>query len=60
MLLKMLKSKIHRATVTDANLDYEGSIAIDPVIDTSGVVREIEFNPVGIREPEGRQISPAG
>lgn len=25
----MLKSKIHRATVTDANLNYEGSIAID-------------------------------
>src|SRR4030065_943004 len=25
----MLKSKIHRATVTDANLDYEGSVAID-------------------------------
>ncbi|MFQ5330352.1 MAG: aspartate 1-decarboxylase [Thermodesulfobacteriota bacterium] len=25
----MLKSKIHRATVTDANLDYEGSISID-------------------------------
>ena len=28
----MLKSKIHRATVTDANLDYEGSIAVDPVV----------------------------
>ena len=26
----MFKSKIHRATVTDANLDYEGSITIDP------------------------------
>jgi len=26
---KMLKSKIHRATVTEANLEYEGSIAID-------------------------------
>jgi aspartate 1-decarboxylase len=26
---RMLKSKIHRATVTDANLDYEGSITID-------------------------------
>ncbi|HWL66029.1 MAG TPA: aspartate 1-decarboxylase [Actinomycetota bacterium] len=26
----MLKSKIHRATVTDANLDYVGSITIDP------------------------------
>ncbi len=26
----LLKSKIHRATVTDANLNYEGSISIDP------------------------------
>ncbi len=25
----MLKSKLHRATVTDADLNYEGSIAID-------------------------------
>jgi len=25
----MFKSKIHRATVTDANLSYEGSISID-------------------------------
>ena len=25
----MLKSKIHRATLTDANLEYEGSITID-------------------------------
>ena len=25
----MLKSKIHRATVTAANIDYEGSITID-------------------------------
>lgn len=25
----LLKSKIHRATVTDANVDYEGSISID-------------------------------
>ena len=29
MLRTMLKSKIHRATLTDCNLDYEGSIAID-------------------------------
>jgi aspartate 1-decarboxylase len=26
----LLKSKIHRATVTEANLNYEGSISIDP------------------------------
>jgi len=25
----MLKSKIHRATVTEANLEYEGSVSID-------------------------------
>jgi len=29
MFRKMLKSKIHRATVTEADLDYEGSITID-------------------------------
>jgi len=28
----MLKSKIHRATVTDADVHYEGSITIDPVL----------------------------
>lgn len=32
MNLSMLKSKLHRATVTDANLAYEGSISIDPVL----------------------------
>lgn len=29
-MVKVLKSKIHRATVTDADLEYEGSISIDP------------------------------
>ena len=29
MLRTMLKSKIHRATVTEANLYYEGSITLD-------------------------------
>lgn len=29
MRRQMLKSKIHRARVTDANVDYEGSITID-------------------------------
>ncbi len=30
MRITMLKCKIHRATVTDANLNYEGSVSIDP------------------------------
>ncbi len=29
MLIEVLKSKIHRATVTDMNLNYSGSIGID-------------------------------
>jgi aspartate 1-decarboxylase len=29
MLVTICKSKIHRVTVTDANLNYEGSITID-------------------------------
>lgn len=29
MEIEVLKSKLHRATVTDANLNYEGSISID-------------------------------
>lgn len=32
MRVNMLKSKIHRATVTDANLNYEGSVSIDPAL----------------------------
>ncbi len=30
MLVEMLKAKLHRARVTDADLNYEGSISIDP------------------------------
>jgi len=32
----MLKSKIHRARVTQVNLDYEGSITIDKVLMEAG------------------------
>ena len=32
MLRTLLKSKIHRARVTDANLNYEGSLTIDSAL----------------------------
>ncbi len=39
MQLNMLKAKIHRATVTLAELHYEGSCAIDgDLLDASGIV----------------------
>jgi len=42
MTMQLLKSKIHRAAVTDANVNYEGSLTID---------REL-MNKVGLREYE--------
>ena len=39
MLLTMMKAKLHRATVTQADLEYEGSIAIDrDLLDASGIL----------------------
>jgi len=39
VLLTMLKAKLHRATVTGADLDYEGSIAIDrDLMDAAGIL----------------------
>lgn len=39
MLLHMYKSKIHRATVTEANLNYVGSITIDQdLLDAAGIL----------------------
>lgn len=38
MLLNMLKGKIHRAVVTQAELDYVGSITIDEdLMEASGI-----------------------
>lgn len=38
-LLTLMKAKIHRAVVTQADLDYEGSIAIDRVLlDQAGIL----------------------
>ncbi len=39
MFLTMFKGKIHRATVTEANLNYVGSITIDEdLLDASGIL----------------------
>lgn len=43
MTRKMLKSKIHRATVTGADLNYEGSVTIDPLLLEAADMLEYEF-----------------
>ena len=46
MLRFMLKTKIHRATVTEANVAYGGSITIDrDLMDAAGI---IPFEQVGV------------
>lgn len=40
MLIEVLKSKIHRVTVTEACLNYIGSITIDEdLMDAAGIIR---------------------
>ena len=48
MNLTMLKSKIHRATVTEANVDYVGSITIDAdLLDAAGL---LEYEKVSVAD----------
>lgn len=42
MIRTFLKSKIHRARVTDANLQYEGSISLDPALIEAAELMEFE------------------
>ena len=42
MRRRMMKSKIHRATVTDANLHYVGSITVDPLLLEAANILEYE------------------
>ncbi|MCR5013870.1 MAG: aspartate 1-decarboxylase [Bacteroidales bacterium] len=42
MLTQVLKGKIHRATVTQAELDYVGSITIDETLMEASGIREYE------------------
>ena len=42
MLINLLKSKIHRATATEANLNYVGSISIDKALMTAANICEFE------------------
>jgi aspartate 1-decarboxylase len=38
----MMRAKIHRATVTDSNIDYVGSISLSPELMHAADIREFE------------------
>ena len=42
MQIEVLKSKIHRATVTDANINYIGSVTIDAALMNAANLIEFE------------------
>ncbi len=68
MQLSLLKAKIHRATVTHSELNYEGSIAIDGLLLEASGIREFEqvhiwdvtngsrFSTYAIRAEEGSGV----
>lgn len=53
MKLTMMKGKIHRATVTQADLHYEGSISIDQdLLDLSGILPNEQVDILNITNGE--------
>lgn len=49
MIINMLKSKIHRASVTEANLNYTGSITIDQtLLEAAGILEYEQVQVVNI------------
>jgi aspartate 1-decarboxylase len=53
MYIEVLKSKIHRVTVTEANLNYMGSITIDEdLMDAAGVIENEKVQVVNVNNGE--------
>lgn len=53
MLIEVLKSKIHRATVTESDLHYIGSITIDEVLmEKTGIIENEKVHVVNINNGE--------
>ena len=53
MQLTLLRAKIHRATVTDADLNYEGSISIDEtLLAASGILPYEQVDVLNINNGE--------
>jgi aspartate 1-decarboxylase len=53
MQIEVLKSKIHRAVVTEANLNYVGSITIDEdLIDAANIIENEKVQVVNVNNGE--------
>ena len=53
MIIEVLKSKIHRVTVTEANVDYVGSITIDKALmEAANIIRGEKVQVVNVTNGE--------
>ncbi len=53
MILTMMKAKIHRAVVTQCDLNYEGSISIDrDLLDATGILPNEQVDVLNINNGE--------
>lgn len=53
MMINVLSGKIHRATVTDADIDYEGSITIDEkLMEMAGILPNQQVQVVNVSNGE--------
>ena len=53
MMINVLSGKIHRATVTEADIDYEGSISIDEkLMEMAGIVPNQQVQVVNVSNGE--------
>ena len=53
MLIQVFRAKLHRVTVTEANLNYMGSITIDEdLLDASGIIPNERVQVVNINNGE--------
>ena len=53
MILTLLKGKIHRATVTQCDLNYEGSISVDAaLLERSGILPHEQVDVLNINNGE--------
>jgi aspartate 1-decarboxylase len=53
MFIEVFKSKIHRATVTEANLNYIGSLTIDEdLMDAAGIFEHEKIQVVNVNNGE--------
>src|SRR5687767_13957196 len=53
MQIEILKSKIHRATITEANLNYVGSLTLDEdLMDASNIIENEKVQVVNVNNGE--------